>query len=96
MGSTLETLRATVAALRQVTGQSQAEIAAGVGLTQEKVSRRQSGATAWTLDEVDALAGHFRIPVLALLAGPTRACEALEAVNRMTAVTTVEGESGVR
>jgi hypothetical protein len=91
MGSTLETLRVTVAALRQVSGQSQAEVAAGVGLTQEKVSRRQSGATPWTLDEVDALAGHFRIPVLALLAGPTRACEALEG-----ALAAVEGESGVR
>ncbi|MEY9842886.1 helix-turn-helix domain-containing protein [Streptacidiphilus sp. EB103A] len=75
---TLEKLRVTVAALRQAAGQSQADLAAGVGLTQEKVSRRQSGVTAWTLDEVDLLAGHFRIPVLTLLAGPTVACEALE------------------
>ncbi|MGW2541189.1 helix-turn-helix domain-containing protein, partial [Kitasatospora sp. NPDC001574] len=57
--STLETLRLTVAALRQRTGESQAQLAAGVGLTQDKVSRRQAGAQAWTLDEVDALARHW-------------------------------------
>jgi transcriptional regulator with XRE-family HTH domain len=75
---TLEKLRVTVAALRQAAGQSQADLAAGLGLTQEKVSRRQSGATAWTLDEVDLLAAHFRISVRALLEGPTVACDALE------------------
>ncbi len=77
MGRTLGTLRITVAALRHATEQSQAQLAAGVGLTQTKVSRRQSGSTAWTLDEADLLAAHFGIPVLALLAGPTEACEAL-------------------
>ncbi|GAA4830183.1 acyltransferase [Kitasatospora terrestris] len=71
--STLETLRLTVAALRQRTGESQAQLAAGVGLTQDKVSRRQSGAQAWTLDEVDALAAHWGMAPLDLLAGPTHA-----------------------
>ncbi|MFE2914366.1 Clp protease/crotonase-like domain-containing protein [Kitasatospora indigofera] len=74
--STLQTLRITVAALRQVTEETQGQLAAGIGLTQEKVSRRQSGATVWTLDDVDALAAHWGLDVLDLLAGPTRATEA--------------------
>ncbi|MFD0260196.1 hypothetical protein ACFVH7_18215 [Kitasatospora indigofera] len=80
--STLQTLRITVAALRQVTEETQGQLAAGIGLTQEKVSRRQSGATVWTLDDVDALAAHWGLDVLDLLAGPTRATEAYS--NRHT------------
>ncbi|CAM5666713.1 hypothetical protein KAURM247S_03981 [Kitasatospora aureofaciens] len=75
--STLETLRLTVAAIRQRTGESQRELAAAVGLTQDKVSRRQSGAQPWSLDEVDALARHWGMGSLDLLAGPTRAAECL-------------------
>lgn len=74
--STLETLRLTVAALRQATGESQATLAEGLGMKQVQVSRRQTGAAAWTLDEADALAAHYGITVAELLAGPTRACEA--------------------
>ncbi|WP_371493431.1 hypothetical protein OG871_39270 [Kitasatospora sp. NBC_00374] len=77
--STLQTLRITVAALRQVTEETQAQLAAGISLTQDKVSRRQSGASAWTLDDVDALAAHWGLDVLELLAGPTRATEAYTA-----------------
>ncbi|MFJ7250325.1 helix-turn-helix domain-containing protein [Kitasatospora sp. NPDC098652] len=75
--STLETLRLTVAAIRQRTGESQRELADAVGLTQDKVSRRQSGAQPWTLDEVDALAGHWGMGPLDLLAGPTHATQSL-------------------
>ncbi|WP_329501464.1 hypothetical protein [Kitasatospora herbaricolor] len=80
--STLQTLRITVAALRQVTEETQGQLAAGIGLTQEKVSRRQSGATVWTLDDVDALAAHWGLDVLDLLAGPTRATEAYSTRHR--------------
>uniref|UniRef100_UPI002F90758B hypothetical protein n=1 Tax=Kitasatospora indigofera TaxID=67307 RepID=UPI002F90758B len=80
--STLQTLRITVAALRQVTEETQGQLAAGIGLTQEKVSRRQSGATVWTLDDVDALAAHWGLDVLDLLAGPTRAAEAYSTRHR--------------
>ncbi|MFI9162827.1 helix-turn-helix domain-containing protein [Kitasatospora aureofaciens] len=75
--STLETLRLTVAAIRQRTGESQRELAAAVGLTQDKVSRRQSGAQPWSLDEVDALARHWGMGPLDLLAGPTHAAQCL-------------------
>ncbi|MFG2503232.1 helix-turn-helix domain-containing protein [Streptomyces sp. NPDC048441] len=78
MGLSLEvSLRLTVAALMQATGQSQRGVAGALGLTQTQVSRRQSGASAWTLRDVDVLAEHYGIDVLDLLGGPTRACEAL-------------------
>ncbi|WBP91296.1 helix-turn-helix domain-containing protein [Kitasatospora cathayae] len=75
--STLETLRLTVAAIRQRTGESQHELAAAVGLTQDKVSRRQSGTQPWSLDEVDTLARHWGMGPLDLLAGPTHAAQCL-------------------
>ncbi|WP_316529601.1 helix-turn-helix transcriptional regulator [Kitasatospora brasiliensis] len=75
--STLETLRLTIAAIRQRTGESQRELAAAVGLTQDKVSRRQSGAQPWSLDEVDTLATHWGMHPLDLLAGPTHAAQTL-------------------
>lgn len=75
--STLETLRLTIAAIRQRTGESQRELAAALNLTQDKVSRRQSGAQPWSLDEADALARHWGMRPLDLLAGPTHAAQCL-------------------
>ncbi|MFJ6141249.1 acyltransferase [Kitasatospora sp. NPDC092286] len=75
--STLETLRLTIAAIKQRTGESQRQLAAALGLTQDKVSRRQSGAQPWSLDEVDALASHWGMRPLDLLAGPTHAAQSL-------------------
>ncbi|MFD9220515.1 helix-turn-helix domain-containing protein [Streptomyces sp. NPDC060064] len=77
-----EALQLTVAALMQATGDSQSELAGSLGLTQTQVSRRQAGRTAWTLDDCDRLAAHFGLPVLDLLAGPTRACELVPADRR--------------
>ncbi|MDT0477896.1 helix-turn-helix transcriptional regulator [Streptomyces sp. DSM 41014] len=86
MGLTLgDRVRSSVAALMQATGASQAEIAASLGVGQAQVSRRQSGSAAWTLADCDALAAHFGIDVLDLLAGPTRACETLPARRRRPA-----------
>lgn len=80
-----ETLQLTVAALMHATGDSQSELADALGLTQTQVSRRQAGRTAWTLDDCDSLAAHFGLPVLDVLAGPTRACELLSADRRRSA-----------
>ncbi|MER5785544.1 helix-turn-helix domain-containing protein [Streptomyces mobaraensis] len=77
-----ESLRLSVAALMQATGDSQRKIAAVLGLTQTQVSRRQSGATSWSLRDVDVLAEYYGITALDLLAGPTRACETLPAARR--------------
>ncbi|MGW7412766.1 helix-turn-helix domain-containing protein [Streptomyces sp. NPDC054863] len=80
MGMSLEeSLRLTVAALMQATGESQRVVAEVLGLTQTQVSRRQSGAASWQLDDVDALADHYGVHPLDLLKGPTSACEALPA-----------------
>ncbi|MFD4153434.1 helix-turn-helix domain-containing protein [Streptomyces hydrogenans] len=73
MLSTEESLRLTVAALMTRTGERQAVVAAALGLSQAQVSRKQSGAAHWSLEDVDGLAAHYRISVLDLLAGPTHA-----------------------
>lgn len=64
------------------TGESQADVAVALGVSQAQVSRRQSGTAAWSLADCDALAAHFGIDVLDLLAGPTRACETLPVRKR--------------
>ncbi|MGW3954640.1 hypothetical protein ACWEKM_27745 [Streptomyces sp. NPDC004752] len=74
--STLEVLRGSVEALLKVAGQEQNELADGIGLPNYTVSRRQSGRSPWTFDEADAIAQHFGIPTLTLLAGSEDACEA--------------------
>jgi transcriptional regulator with XRE-family HTH domain len=67
------------------TGESQADVAVALGVSQAQVSRRQSGSAAWSLADCDALAAHFGIDVLDLLAGPTRACETLPVPKRRSA-----------
>ncbi len=77
-------MRSAVAALMHATGESQADLAVALGVSQAQVSRRQSGSAAWSLSDCDALATHFGIDVLDLLAGPTRACETLPVRRRRT------------
>lgn len=77
-----ERVRSAVAALLYASGESQAELAAGLGVSQAQVSRRQSGAAAWSLAHCDAVAAHYGIDVLELLAGPTRAVQALPRERR--------------
>ncbi|MFD5079658.1 hypothetical protein [Streptomyces sp. NPDC058371] len=74
--STLEILRGSVELLLTVAGQKQNQLADGIGLPTYAVSRRQSGRSPWSFDEADAIALHFGIPTLALLAGAETACEA--------------------
>lgn len=75
-------VRAAIAALMQLTGESQADLAVALGVSQAQVSRRQSGSAAWPLDDCDRVAAHYKIDVLDLLAGPTRACEGLPLARR--------------
>jgi BetR domain len=77
--STLELLRATVATLMLRTGETQRDLAGALGISQAHVSRKQGGRAPWTLDDCDALASHFAMPVLDLLAGPTHAAGCLPA-----------------
>ncbi|MEU6256914.1 helix-turn-helix transcriptional regulator [Streptomyces sp. NPDC047043] len=83
MGMSLEErVRSAVAALLHASGESQTELAAALGVSQAQVSRRQSGTAAWSLTDCEAVAAHYGIDVLELLAGPTRATEALPATRR--------------
>ncbi|MGW0082226.1 helix-turn-helix domain-containing protein [Streptomyces sp. NPDC003393] len=77
-----ERVRSSVAALLHATGESQTDLAASLGVSQAQVSRRQSGTAAWSLADCDAVAAHYGIDVLELLAGPTRASEALPEERR--------------
>ncbi|PJM91813.1 helix-turn-helix domain-containing protein [Streptomyces sp. CB01373] len=77
-----ERVRSAVAALLHAAGESQSELAAALGVSQAQVSRRQSGTAAWSLAGCDAVAAHYGIDALDLLAGPTRAAESLPAERR--------------
>ena len=77
-----ERVRSAVAALLHVAGESQTDLAAALGVSQAQVSRRQSGAAAWSLADCEAVAAHYGITAHDLLAGPTRAAEALPAARR--------------
>jgi len=97
-----ERVRSAVAALLHATGESQTDLAAALGVSQAQVSRRQAGSAAWSLDDCDAVAAHFEIDVLDLMAGPTRAAEALPDARRRTigrrvpAASQVEQEEAAR
>ncbi|MGW1802524.1 helix-turn-helix domain-containing protein [Streptomyces sp. NPDC001984] len=77
-----ERVRSAVAALLHAAGESQTDLAAALGVSQAQVSRRQAGTAAWSLTDCEAVAAHYGINVLELLAGPTRATEALPAERR--------------
>ncbi|MDQ1022671.1 transcriptional regulator with XRE-family HTH domain [Streptomyces umbrinus] len=77
-----ERVRSAIAALLHAAGESQAGLAAALGVSQAQVSRRQSGAAVWSLADCEAVAAHYGITAHDLLAGPTRAAEALPAERR--------------
>ncbi|MEY9988468.1 transcriptional regulator with XRE-family HTH domain [Streptomyces sp. V4I8] len=97
-----ERVRSAVAALLHAAGESQTDLAAALGVSQAQVSRRQSGVASWGLGDCEVVAAHYGIDVLELLAGPTRATEALPAERRRPllrpahAARSVIAERGVR
>ena len=84
--TTMDLLRTTVAALMHRTGESQGDLAAGLRLSQSQVSRKQAARSDWTLDDLDKLSAHYGIPPVDLIAGPTRACDALPPARRAAIV----------
>ncbi|MGW7427642.1 hypothetical protein ACWGJB_48250 [Streptomyces sp. NPDC054813] len=46
--------RAATAALLPITGESQADLAAALGVSQTQISRRRSGSAAWRLNDCEA------------------------------------------
>lgn len=85
MPSTEATLRLTVAALMHLTGERQADLAAGLGLNQTQISRKQAGTASWSLADVDKLSAHYGIPVGDLLVGVDRAAQCLPGHRRAPA-----------
>ncbi|GGZ20125.1 helix-turn-helix domain-containing protein [Streptomyces nitrosporeus] len=85
MPSTEATLRLTIGALMRLTSERQADLAAGIGLSQAQISRKQAGTATWSLTDVDRLAAHYGIPVSNLLAGVDRAVRCLPARRRAPA-----------
>ncbi|MEU3423611.1 helix-turn-helix transcriptional regulator [Streptomyces murinus] len=85
MPSTAGYLRLTVAALMFATGETQADLAQGLKLSQGQVSRKQSGGakgSSWSLDDLDKLSAHYGIPVPELLRGADHAVRLLPAARR--------------
>lgn len=82
MTSTAQTLALTVAALMRLTGERQTDLAAGIRISQTRISRKQSGVATWTLDDLDRLSAHYGIPVPDLVAGVDRAIHCLPARRR--------------
>ncbi|MFK0297210.1 acyltransferase [Streptomyces sp. NPDC090442] len=87
MTGTEETLRLTIAALMRLTRERQGEVAAAIGTKPSAFSRKFGGQTKLTFDDADALAAHWGMPTLDLLAGPTHAADKLPERLRLPAGT---------
>lgn len=87
MTSTQNRLRATLAALMQVTGDSQDDLARALRVSQATLSRKQGKQSRWTLDDCDAIAEHYGISVGDLLSGTDNALNALERNRKGPAAT---------
>jgi len=68
--STPKTFRATITALMRATGETQAQLASGLRLSQGQISRKQSGRHEWSLSDLDKVSAHYGIAVWDLVAGP--------------------------
>lgn len=89
MSSTAAHLRLTVAALMFATGETQADLAQGLRLSQGQVSRKQAGgakSSSWSLDDLDKLSTHYSIPVPELLRGSDHAVGLLPARRRAACI----------
>ncbi|MFJ6384655.1 helix-turn-helix domain-containing protein [Kitasatospora sp. NPDC092039] len=81
--STEDLLRATVAALLRATGDSQADLARGLRLSQAQVSRKLGGRNGWAVADLDRLSAHYGIAVVDLVVGPTHALKLLPDKRRV-------------
>ena len=80
--STPRIFRATIAALMGATGETQAQLAAGLRLSQGQISRKQSGRHEWSLSDLDKVSAHYGIAVWDLIAGPEVALSKLPESRR--------------
>lgn len=82
MTSTLDRLRATLAALMQVTGESHEDLGRALRVSQATVSRKQGRQSRWNLDDCDGLAQHYGISVTDLLSSTDNALNSFERNRR--------------
>jgi len=67
------TLRASIDAIRAVTGETFTDVGAAIGLSVALVGRRQRGVTPWAVAELGRLAEHWEIPPCSLISSPADA-----------------------
>ena len=66
-------LRASIDAVRAVTGETFTDLGAAIGLSVALVGRRQRGVTPWSVAELGRLGEHWQIPPCALISSPSDA-----------------------
>lgn len=65
-----ETVSANLRVYMALRRQTHEDVAAVLGLTRPAVSARLNGRTAWSLDDVDKLAGHYGVTPATFLSAP--------------------------
>src|SRR5437879_4156184 len=70
-------LRATIASVLAVTGETHTDLGKAIGLSVALVGRRQRGVTPWSVAELGRLAEHWGIPPFSLLSDPRDTLAAL-------------------
>lgn len=80
--NTSKTFRATITALMRATGETQAQLATGLRLSQGQISRKQAGRSEWSLSDLDKVSVHYGIAVWDLVSGPEVAVSKLPAARR--------------
>lgn len=60
----------SVRALAAVRGDTNADLAVALGLSESSAAGKRTGRINWTLSDVEALASHFGVKAEQLLAGP--------------------------
>jgi transcriptional regulator with XRE-family HTH domain len=70
MDTTQERLRASVRAITAAFDDTQTDLAAALGVSQNTVSKKIRGFSRWTLTDVETLAKHYGVTVDQLMAGP--------------------------
>lgn len=72
-------IRASVAAVTNLTGENLTDVGRAIGLSRALISRRQRGELPWKIADLGRLADHWEIPACALISGPTDALEEMPA-----------------
>jgi len=83
-------LRASIDAVRAVTGETFTDLGEALGLSVALVGRRQRGVTPWSVAELGKLGEHWGIPPCALISSPSDALAELPS-ERIAELRTARG-----